>query len=194
MRWLLAFLLFLPFPLFAQGQLIYTDPFMNAGSTPEGWTLTGNWVINGDEELEAGGSRNAVALAAPVFPGCNVCRLETTIEAPDGRAAFLAWYSDAGNYVELSVKRDATRGDNIWRLRQISNGVVLAHARGRQAPLNPDAEVRIVFDGLRFTVQIDERDPIITMDKAPGLSAYGTAGYQVKRGIARFKFLNIYSS
>jgi hypothetical protein len=54
-----------------------------------------------------------------------------------------------------------------------------------------DVEALISFDGLTFTVMIDQQSRLIEMEKAPGSAPFGTAGFQVRKTQATFGALVI---
>ncbi len=71
-----------------------------------------------------------------------------------------------------------------WVIKQISNGAVVAKTKA-SAIIAPNIfyDVRVAFDGTKFTLTVDGVD-LVSMNAA--VTPSGTVGYRVKKTIGRF--------
>lgn len=159
--------------------------------------LAGNWSYLAPSWNEQSGSlvgspaTKAIAIAAPVFStGCKVCTIQATMQTAGGAGNslwLLGWYKDKKNTMELLMKQETSQ----FVLQQRVNGAVLVKKTGSPKTLfsGVDYDVKLMFDGTKFTVTVDGI-PTITL-KPSGKVPKGTIGFMVKDTIGTFSEVNV---
>lgn len=87
---------------------------------------------------------------------CSLCSIQMSIDTAGGAGSktFVdAWFRDHGNRVELSINETTDR----WRLRQFSNGKLVASA-GKKRQIQPGTtyEIKLQFEENRIQLFIDQ--------------------------------------
>lgn len=129
--------------------------------------------------------KKAIAIASQVSAGCTVCSMEVSMETDGGafnKLFFYTWYQDKKNTVEVLMKQE----NNRFVLKQISNGLTIAKAKGITT-INPGQfyDVKVTFDGANFTLIVDG-NTLATMPAA--VTPNGTTGMAVKNTTAHFDY------
>lgn len=164
---------------------LYSDDF-------EDGVLATDWNYMKLAWTEVGGNlegtptgKKAEAIATPAFAGCGIgnCTIQTTIQTAGGvsnQIFFFGWYQDKDNLVEVIMKEEIDK----WVIKQISNGAVVAKTKA-SATIAPNIfyDVRVAFDGTKFTLNVDGVD-LVSM--SAGATPSGTVGYRVKKTTGRF--------
>lgn len=165
------------------------------GDTFEDGVLATDWSFlkpswsESNGNLAGNSSKKAIAVATPVFPGCLDCSIETQLtiaKAGTSKVSVLGWYADKANKMELS----AAAGTDVWLLKQIYRGNVVAKAKAtKRLDTNVPYVVRIVFDGTKFDVYVDDMaTPLMSLvPRKPVVT--GTAGFQAKGTTASFAYI-----
>ena len=170
-------LVLLSFPICALAACLYCDDFGDGVLDP-------NWSYIKPAWNESGGSlvgtpvRKAVAVATPVFAGCQSCFFEAAISTAGGvgnTVWMLAWYVDKKNAMELLLKEDK----NKIILKQRSGGTVVAK-KSAGVVINPNTayDIKIRFDGSKFDVLIDSIGILSLIPAVP--VPIGTIGFETK--------------
>ncbi|MCI0441685.1 DUF11 domain-containing protein [bacterium] len=148
------------------------------------------WSEDGSN-LIGSNSRKTRATAGPVFSGCSVCTVFTSMQTAGGlsnRVWLLAWYQDADNYVELLMKQES----GTWVLKQRVGGVVVAKKKARLTILpNTVYAVQLTFSGTDIQAFIDGSstpDISLTVGQAPN----GSVGFKVKGTTGTFDFIRVF--
>jgi uncharacterized delta-60 repeat protein len=164
---------------------LYSDDF-------EDGVLATDWNYVKPAWAEVGGNlegtptgKKAETIATPAFAGCGTgsCTIQTTIQTAGGvsnQIFFFGWYQDKDNLVEVLMKEEQDK----WVIKQISNGSVVAKEKAN-AIIAPNIfyDVRVAFDGTKFTLNVDGVD-LVSMNA--GATPSGTVGFRVKKTIGRF--------
>ncbi len=148
------------------------------------------WSESGGFLIGTPARRKAIAIATPVFAGCDKCSVEALMRTTGGignRAWFFGWFVDKANTVELMMKEESDK----WVLKQRNGGRIVARAKASLTiDPNVDYKAEIQFDGSNFQVSIDGVS-IITMPKAAGTTPFGTVGFSVKSTTGSFGEINV---
>jgi uncharacterized delta-60 repeat protein len=136
--------------------------------------------------IPAGGK--AEAIATPVFAGCSVCTVQTSMRTQGGlgnKMWLFGWYTDKQNTIELLMKEQ----NDKWVLKQKAGGVVVAKTKGSSAILpNTFYLVKLEFDGTNFNLSVDGT-LIATMVAAA--TPNGTIGFRVKNTTGDYAFIQV---
>jgi hypothetical protein len=183
-RFLFVFLLIFACSGLAFGDRLYTKDW-TADCTMDWTIVSGDWGCGAPNGLFFTDNKGTI-LATPVFAGCDLCRIENIVSLHSGHVSFLGWYQDENNFVELTAHRKAN-GMIKWTLTQFVNGAIAARESGEQIGFEDFSdESAVIFDGVTFTVIIDQSAPLFQMEKAPGSTPFGTVGYEHKHANAKF--------
>lgn len=170
---------------------LYCDDF-NDGNLDPNWTYIkqswseSNGTLNGTPT-----GRVAIAIASPIYPGCQTCSMEASMRSAGGafnKVWMLGWYVDKKNSMELLMKEESDR----WVLKQRVNGSIVTKAKGIKT-INPNTDyaVRITFDGISFKVFVDDFvTPLFTLTPQVNVPA-GTVGFKVKNTIGSFDYVTV---
>ena len=164
---------------------LYSDDF-------EDGVLATDWNYVKLAWTEVGGNlegtptgKKAETIATPAFAGCGTgnCTIQTTIQTAGGvsnQIFFFGWYQDKDNLLEVLMKEEQDK----WVMKQISNGAVVAKEKAN-AIIAPNIfyDVRVAFDGTKFTLNVDGVD-LVSMNA--GATPSGTVGYRVKKTTGKF--------
>jgi hypothetical protein len=162
----------------------------------EDGTLDGNWTYLKANWTESGGAlqgnpagKKAIAIAQPIFSGCSVCTIQTSIRTAGGsfnQISMYEWYVDKKNTFELVMKENNDR----WILKQRAGGVVVGKAKGLSTiDPNVDYNVELSYDGTDVKVKIDG---VQLISYSPvGTIPAGTIGYTVKATTGSFNYIQI---
>jgi uncharacterized delta-60 repeat protein len=164
---------------------LYSDDFEDGVLAPDWNYVKPAWTeVGGNLEAIPTGKK-AEAIATPAFAGCGTgnCTIQTTIQTAGGvsnQIFFFGWYQDKDNLVEVLMKEEQDK----WVIKQIANGSVVAKEKAN-AIIAPNIfyDVRVAFDGTKFTLNVDGVD-LISMNA--GATPSGTVGYRVKKTTGRF--------
>jgi predicted outer membrane repeat protein len=153
------------------------------------WTYLKPTWTEGAGSLVGSSGKKAVAFAAPAFAGCRDCEVEAmmkTSKAGDTKIVLLGWFVDRKNTMELS----AAAGTDVWKLLQRAGGNVVASAKAkRRIDTNVFYVVRVVFDGARFDVYVDDLvTPLFSLTPRRAVAA-GTVGFQAKGTTGTFGYV-----
>lgn len=162
----------------------------------EDGTLDANWTYIKPNWTESGGAlqgnptaKKAIAIAQPVFSGCSVCTIETSIRTAGGsfnKISIYAWYVDKKNTFELMMKESNDRRV----LKQRAGGVVVGKAKGVSTiDPNVDYNVELSYDGTDVKIKIDGVQ-VISYNPV-GTVPIGTIGYTVKATTGSFNYIQI---
>lgn len=165
------------------------------GDTFEDDLLASSWTYFKPTWSENGGNlmgssrRKALATAAPAFAGCLNCGIETTMMTSrpnDGKIALLGWFVDKKNFMELS----AAARTNVWMLKQHVNGNVVARVKATKTiDANVPYTVKLVFDGTKFDVFVDDFDTPLMSLIPKGTVRSGTVGLQATGTTGSFAYV-----
>jgi hypothetical protein len=159
---------------------------------PADWSYAPDaaWSTAGGSLLGQAGA--GVAMALDQASICSECEVEATVavnsasSAPGETLTVLGWYRDAGNHVGVAMDEFSNR----WTLFQIVNGTrTSVTANVDKIIPNTFYEVRMVFDGTGFFVDIDGR-PVLQMAR-PGDPPRGSAGLRLAASSGRLGELRI---
>jgi len=170
---------------------LYCDQF-NDGNLDPNWTyIKQSWNESNGALIGTPTARTAIAIATPIFAGCQTCSIEASMRSGGGafnKVWMLGWYVDKKNTMELLMKEENDR----WILKQRVNGSVVAKARGiKTIDPNTDYAVRITFDGISFKVFVDDFvTPLFTLTP-PASVPVGTVGFKVKNTTGSFDYVSI---
>src|SRR5262249_45626865 len=162
------------------GGCLFCDDFQD-GVLATDWTYSSNvWTETGGA-LFATSNKRATAIATPVYAGCSICSVETTLTDVSGlktQASVIGWYQNSTTYVELLEKA------GHWTLKQFP-GTAKAVKTKALLPINQGTSYDVIlsYDGANFTVRVNG-SVIITMPAV--MSPNGTFGFAVKGGTASF--------
>jgi uncharacterized delta-60 repeat protein len=136
--------------------------------------------------IPAGGKAEAIAL--PVFSGCSLCTVQTSMRSkggPGNKMWLFAWYTDKSNTLEVLMKEESDK----WVMKQKSGGVVVAKAKGSATILpNTFYLVKLEFDGTNFNLSVD--GTLITSMVA-AVTPNGTIGFRVKNTTGDYAFIQV---
>jgi hypothetical protein len=170
---------------------VYCDDF-NDGNLDPNWTYIKQfWSESNGSLIGTPSTRTAIAIARPIFAGCQTCSMEARMRSGGGafnKVWMLAWYVDKKNTMELLMKEENDR----WVLKQRLNGSVIAKANAIKT-INPNTDyaVRITFDGISFNVFIDDFvTPLFLLTPQSNVPV-GTIGFKVKNTIGSFDYVTI---
>lgn len=167
---------------------LFGDDFQD-GVLPVDWQYLKPTWSETSGNLVGVGNRKAIVVATPAFTGCQNCAVETTIMSGGdlrNKISLLAWYVNKGNSMELIAMDTKDK----WVLKQRLNGTVVASAKATKViDANVTYTVRIVFDGTKFDVFVDDLvTPLFSLNPA-GPVPTGTFGFQVKRTTGTFGYI-----
>ena len=101
---------------------LFCDDF-NDDTLDPNWTyIKPSWSESGGALIGTPSAKKAIAVAAPVFAGCQVCTVEARLQTAGGRAAtmsLLSWYVDKKNTLELVMKQQKQSVDSKTKSRRI---------------------------------------------------------------------------
>lgn len=163
---------------------LYSDDFEDGVLAPDWNYVKPDWTEVGGNLEGTPPHGKAEAIATPAFAGCGAnCTIQTTIQTaggPSNKIFFFGWYQDKDNLVEVLMKEEQDK----WVIKQISNGVIVAKTKA-SAIIDPNIfyDIRVAFDGTKFTLTVDGVD-LVSMNA--GATASGTVGYRVKKTTGRF--------
>lgn len=163
---------------------LYSDDFEDGVLAPDWNYVKPDWTEVGGNLEGTPPHGKAEAIATPAFVGCGAnCTIQTTIQTaggPSNKIFFFGWYQDKDNLVEVLMKEEQDK----WVIKQISNGVIVAKTKA-SAIIDPNIfyDIRVAFDGTKFTLTVDGVD-LVSMNA--GATASGTVGYRVKKTTGRF--------
>jgi len=167
---------------------LFGDTFENDLLAVEWTYLKPSWSESGGSLVGTAGKK-AIAIASPSFAGCLNCAVEGTLQtskAGTGKVSLLGWYADKKNYMELS----ASAGTDVWLLKQRAAGKIVAKAKASK-PMDPNVPylVRVVFDGTKFDVFVDDLEtPLMSLTPKKAVPA-GTVGFQASGATGTFGYL-----
>ena len=155
----------------------------------QGWTyFKPTWSESGGNMIGSSGKK-ALAAATPGFAGCVNCAVETsmmTSHANDGKIALLGWFVDKKNFMELS----ATAKSNVWMLKQRVKGTIVAKVKAiKTIDANVPYTVKLVFDGVKFDVFVDDLDTPLMSLTPKGTVPAGTVGLQATATTGTFAYV-----
>ena len=169
---------------------LFCDDFEDGVLDPNWTYLKPAWSESGGFLIGTPARRKAIAIATPVFAGCDTCTVEALMRTAGGvgnRVWLFGWYVDKSNTIELMMKEESDK----WVLRQRSGGQIVARVKASLTiDPNVDYKVEIQFDGTNFQVLIDNV-LIITMPKAAGTTPFGTVGFAAKSTTGSFGEINV---
>jgi hypothetical protein len=170
---------------------LYCDDF-NDGNLDANWTYyKQSWSESNGALIGTPSGRTAIAIASPIYGGCQTCSIETKMRSAGGafnKVWMLGWYVDKKNSMELLMKEESDR----WILKQRVNGSVVAKVKGLKT-INPNSDyaVRITFDGSSFNVFVDDFvTPLFTLTPQ-AIVPVGTVGFKVKNTIGSFDYVSV---
>lgn len=154
------------------------------------WTYQNGTWSEAAGALTGNHNKKANAIASPVFSGCTLCSVQTTVSTTGGTGSkvyMLGWYVDKKNAVELIMNEERDK----WILKQRVGGSVVAKAKVMQT-IDPNVsyDVQVVFDGTQFQLFLSG-NLIFTMPKAAGTKPAGTVGFRVKGTMADFERISV---
>lgn len=175
-----------------QGYMLNMTPVCLFCDDFEDAILSAQWTYQNGTWSEAAGAltgnhnKKANAIASPVFSGCALCSVATTVSTTGGTGSkvyMLGWYVDKKNAVELIMNEERDK----WILKQRVGGSVVAKTKVMQT-IDPNVsyDVQVVFDGTQFQLFLSG-NLIFTMPKAAGTNPAGTVGFRIKRTTADFE-------
>lgn len=164
---------------------LYSDDFEDGVLATDWNYVKPTWTEVGGNLEGTPAGKKAEAIATPATAGCGTgsCTIQTTIQTAGGvsnQIFFFGWYQDKDNLVEVLMKEEQDK----WVIKQISNGAVVAKTKA-SATIQPNIfyDVRVSFDGTKFTLNVDGVD-LVSMNA--GATPSGTVGYRVKKTTGRF--------
>lgn len=170
---------------------LYCDDF-NDGNLDPNWTYhKQSWSESNGTLIGTPSGRTAIAIASPIYGGCQTCSIETKMRSAGGafnKVWMLGWYVDKKNSMELLMKEESDQ----WVLKQRVNGSVVAKGKGSKT-INPNSDyaVRITFDGSSFNVFVDDFvTPLFTLTPQ-AIVPVGTVGFKVKNTIGSFDYVSV---
>ena len=165
---------------------LFCDDFEDSVLDPNWTYVSPAWSETGGALIGTAGSKKALTTARPVWSGCSVCSIESTVQVTGGSKSKVwlqGWYQDKKNDVELLMKQ----GSNVWILKQRVNGSTVAKQKFSQfINVNTGYKVKIDFDGTSFRLFID--DVLVITLNAVGTPS-GTVGFQVRNTTASFQYI-----
>lgn len=170
---------------------LYCDDF-NDGNLDPNWTyIKQSWSESGGTLIGAPTGRATLAIATPIFAGCQTCSMEAVMRSAGGafnKVWMLGWYIDKKNTMELLMKEENDR----WILKQRNNGAVVAKGNGiKTIDPNTDYAVRISFDGSNFKVFVDDFvTPLFTLTPQANVPS-GTVGFKIKNTTGSFNYVGV---
>ena len=176
-------------PSFGGGDCsVYADWFEDDVLATDWSYLKPAWSETAGNLVGTPGGKKAIAVATPAFPGCLNCAIETTIQtgSGDGKVVLLAWYVDKSNTIEVTASQET----NKWTLSQRAGGDVVAKAKApKPIDANVPYTVRVVFDGVKFDLFVDNMvTPLTSLTPKKAVQA-GTVGFQAKGTKGTFGYL-----
>lgn len=128
-----------------------------------------------------------MAVAAPVFSGCQQCSVEAGIETDGGlfsKLSMYGWYVDKKNTVELMIK-----GNKVV-LKQRINGTIVAKGKGVvQIDPNVVYAMSVTYNAGQFAVSVDG-NTLFTLTPG-GAVPNGTVGFAVRNTTGRFAYISV---
>ncbi|HEY7160444.1 MAG TPA: Ig-like domain-containing protein, partial [Acidobacteriota bacterium] len=167
---------------------LFCDDFED-GVLASDWTyLKGSWSESNGSLIADPLGKKSLAIATPAFSGCSTCTIETSMESDGGlfgKVWLLSWYIDKGNRIELLMKEDQDK----WILKQRVGGAVVAKAKSISA-IDPNVfyDVSLRFDGASIILEVNGTE-LINLPSVGTPS--GTIGFQVKKTVGRFGYINV---
>jgi VCBS repeat-containing protein len=168
---------------------LFCDDFNDGILNPNWNYIKPAWTEPSDELIGIPANKKAIAVATPIFTGCQNCYVEASMKSAGGtlnKVWLLAWYIDKKNRMELLMKEEGDR----WVLKQKAEGRVVAKAKGIKT-IDPDTSyiVRMLFDGTSFQVFINDLlTPLFTLTPAVAVPV-GTVGFQIKNTMGSFDYI-----
>jgi len=146
------------------------------------------WSESGGDLIGTPVKRKAVAIATPVFGGCNMCTVQAGLSTAGGafnKVWLFGWRVDKDNTVEVLMKEE----NDKWVLRQRVNRTIVAKDSGF-ATIDPNVNytVQVSFDGTTFTLTVD--GTVTATITAVG-SPSGTVGFAAKNTTGFFEFISV---
>lgn len=170
---------------------LFCDDF-NDDTVDPNWTyIKPSWSESGGALIGTPSAKKAIAVAAPVFAGCQVCTVEARLQTAGGsmnKLLLLSWYVDKANTLELLIKQQS----NKWILKQRAGGSVVTRAKAfKRIDPNTPYVARIVYDGTTYKVFIDDFvTPLMTLNPQAPVPV-GTIGFQVKNTVGMFDYITV---
>lgn len=171
------------FSLTIDSPCLFCDDFEDGILAP--WTYSKPLWSETSGNLVGVSTKKLTAVATPVFAGCATCTIEATMMTAGGsgnQLRLLGWYQSKSNDVELLFKEEA---DKIILKQRVNGNVV---AKNKVAfPIVPGIsyDVSMDYDGTAFHVYVNSV-LMITLQKAPSTSAFGSVGFFVKATTGTF--------
>jgi uncharacterized delta-60 repeat protein len=168
---------------------IYCDNFEDNVLDPNWNYIKPSWSEINGSLLGIPAKRTAIAVADPVFAGCQICSVEASVNSAGGlsnKIRMLGWYVDNKNMMQLQIKEET---DKIV-LKQIVGGSVVSKNKAR-IPIDPNIfySINVAFDGTKFNVSVNG---ISLFSLIPATSVLpGTIGFKVKNTTARFDYIAV---
>jgi hypothetical protein len=178
-----------PIELTVRPPCLFCDEFED-GVLAADWTyLKPQWTETGGVLSGTPAARKAIAVATPVFAGCQICSVEATMRTAGGlynKLFLFGWYLDKKNRIDLVMSEEKDK----WILKQRSGGLVVARAKALST-IDPhvDYDVLIDFEGTQFTVSVDGVT-LMTMP-AVGTVPAGTVGFAAKATTGEFERISV---
>lgn len=164
------------------------DDFEDGVLSPD-WTYQGSWSESKGSLIgDSANTKKALAIATPVFSGCSVCTVQTSMQSnggPSNKIWLFGWYVDKSNRVELLMKEDQDK----WILKQRVGGVVVAKSKSI-SNIDPNVfyDVSLRFDGASITFEVNGTELI----NLPAVGTpSGTIGFQAKKAVGSFGYINV---
>jgi hypothetical protein len=169
---------------------LFCDDFENGVLDPNWSYIKPTWMESGGSLNGTPVARKAIAVATPIFAGCQLCCVQTTIRTAGGpfsRVWIYTQYVDKANTIELLAKEENEK----WILKERVGKSVVAKAKFIST-IDPgvDYEVEVCFEGTQFNVTIDGASAMILTPASTVPS--GTLGFAAKNTTASFGFINVY--
>lgn len=167
---------------------LFCDTFEDGVISPDWDYIKPTWNEKAGSLIGTPVGRKALAIASPIFSGCNICTVETSIKFSSddpGKIFLLGWYQDLDNTIELVIKEEKDK----LILRQRVNGTIVAKTRAT-FPIIPDVfyRIRIISDGTTLTLEVEGTILSILPLAVP---ATGTVGFQLKNSTASFGYISV---
>lgn len=171
------------------GTCTFCDDFED-GTLDPNWTyVKPSWNETGGNLVGTPTGRKAVAVATPIFAGCQTCSIEASVSTAGGafnKVWMLGWYVDKKNTMELLIKEE---NDKIV-LKQRVGGFIVAKNKG-SITIDPNVfyTINVNFDGTQFTVSVNG-GPLFTLTPVAAVPS-GTVGFEVKNTSGSFGYIMV---
>ncbi|HSP07937.1 MAG TPA: putative Ig domain-containing protein, partial [Acidobacteriota bacterium] len=170
---------------------LFCDDFEDGALAPDWTYVKPAWTESGGFLSGTPTGKKAIAIATPVFSGCQTCYEEAAIQTAGGtmnKIWMYGWYVDKKNTMELMVNEE---GDKLI-LKQRIGGKVIAKNKGIVpggiAP-NVSYVIRVAFDGSLFAVSVNGT-PLFTLTPVTSVPV-GTVGFATKNTTGSFGYITV---